>query len=63
MNPINMRVGAWLLQTGHTKKQLADYLRISDGTLDNRLDGSYEWKWEEVKLLAVLFECTTDSLR
>lgn len=60
---LNEKIGAWLLIPGHTKHELASLLGISHQTLNNRLDGTYDWQWQEVKALSELFGCTVDSLR
>ena len=60
---LRRKVGAWLLGRGNTKQKLADYLGITTQTLNNRLDGSFDWHWKEIQLLADLFECSTDDLR
>lgn len=60
---INEKIGAWLLEKGHTKQGLASQLGISDQTLDNRLDGTYGWTWDEVILLADYLGTSLDELR
>lgn len=60
---LNEKIGAWLLIPGHTKHELASLLGISHQTLNNRLDGTYDWQWSEIGTLAALLECPIESLR
>lgn len=45
---INEKLGAWLLQSGHTLDKLADGIGITRPTLASRLSGDSKWKWDEV---------------
>ena len=60
---INSRIGAWLLIKGNTKEKLAAFIGISVATLNNRLDGSCPWLWDEVCKVAEILGCSTDDLR
>ncbi len=60
---ISNKVGEWLAEPSHTKRDLAAYLGVTTQTLNNRLCGLYDWPWKEVKLLADLFNCSVDELR
>lgn len=50
--PINEKVGAWLLIPGNTQDALAERIGISRQSLAKRLQGSAEWKWQEVLALS-----------
>lgn len=56
------KIAAWLLTDGHTKQDLASALGVSPRTLYSRLNDTYEWTWNEVKLLAKVLDCTTEDL-
>ena len=56
------RIGAWLLEPGHTKTLLAELLGISLGTLANRLADTYSWSWAEIQTLCKVLDCTADDL-
>lgn len=45
---INEKIGAWLLEKGHTRDILADEIGITRPTLNGRLSGASEWNWCEV---------------
>ena len=45
---INEKLGAWLLKSGNTRDVLAEKLNISRPALQNRLNGTSKWYWEEV---------------
>lgn len=59
---INEKVGAWLLIEGNTRESLANAIGISRPTLNDRLDGSVKWKWEEVVRLSQLLGCSLNEL-
>ena len=59
---INEKLGAWLLQDGHTRDQLAQELGMTRPTLANRLNGTSKWEWEEVVKISRLVNCSLDSL-
>lgn len=61
-NPINEKVGAWLLVTGNNQNKLADAIGITQPTLASRLDGTSKWKWDEVLALADLFDVSLNDL-
>ena len=61
-NPINEKVGAWLLVDGNTRSSLAEALGISRQSLAGRLDGSAKWGWEEVVKLAEILGTTVNAL-
>lgn len=63
MDRINEKVGAWLLVQGHTKQSLASSLGMTPQTLNNRLDGTYDWTFNEVCSLADILGCKLDELR
>lgn len=37
-------------------------LGVSPRTLRNRMTDTYEWTWNEVKLLAKVLDCSTEDL-
>lgn len=45
---INEKLGAWLLKDGNTREVLAQAIGISRPALQNRLNGTSKWYWEEV---------------
>lgn len=51
------KLGNWLLEEGHTKKQLAKELGISYAILNNRINKKSGWTWEKVCTIAEFFEC------
>lgn len=59
---INEKIGAWLLEDGHTKTTLAKELGLARPTLDLRLRGETEWKWCEVIKIARVTGCTLNEL-
>lgn len=59
---IQSKVGAWLLEPGRTKQELAGELGFTVQTLNNRLDGSREWSWKEIIQLARILGCTVEEL-
>ena len=59
---INEKLGAWLLEEGHTRDQLAQELGMTRPTLANRLNGKAKWEWEEVILVSRLVGCTLNDL-
>ena len=62
MNRINEKVGAWLLEKGHTRTSLAASLGITTVTLDNKLTGETDWSWTQAKKLAGILDCSLDEL-
>lgn len=60
---IKTRVGAWLLERGHTKRSLAAELGMTTATLNNKLVGRYDWSWPQVIRLAEILGCTPDDLK
>lgn len=56
------RIAIWLSSDGHTKQDLASMLGVSPRTLRNRMTDTYEWTWNEVKLLAKVLDCSTEDL-
>lgn len=56
------RIAVWLSADGHTKQDLASMLGVSPRTLRNRMTDTYEWTWNEVKLLAKVLDCSTEDL-
>lgn len=61
-NPINEKVGAWLLDADHTRAGLAEAIGISRPALANRLDGSAKWNWDEIVTLANVLGTTLNEL-
>ena len=59
---INEKLGAWLLEEGHTRDQLAKELGMSRPTLQNRINGTAKWEWEEVVKVSRLTGCTLNEL-
>lgn len=59
---INEKLGAWLVQTGHSKKQLAKELNLSRPALRQRVNGDAKWKWEEVVRVSELTGCSLNEL-
>ncbi len=59
---INEKLGAWLLEDGHTRDQLAKELGMSRPTLQNRINGTTKWEWEEVVKVSLLTGCTLNEL-
>lgn len=62
MNRINEKIGAWLLEKGHTQKGLAKILGISTVCLGDKLSGKTDWTWTQAKTLAEFFGCSLDEL-
>lgn len=56
------KVGAWLIEPGHTKQGLASMLGMTTQTLNNRLRGTYEWTWSEILTISKILGCTTEEL-
>ncbi len=48
MSKINQILGAWLLQKGHTREQLATAAGVSVAALNDKIAGITKWKWDEV---------------
>lgn len=59
---INEKVGAWLLIDGNTRAILADAIGITRPTLNNRLDGTAKWSWDEVVRLSRYLGCSLNEL-
>jgi len=59
---INEVLGAWLLVKGHTRDQLAKELGMTRPTLQNRINGTAKWEWEEVVKISQLTECSLNEL-
>lgn len=59
---INEKLGAWLLQEGHTREMLASEIGITRPTLKSRIDGTTPWEWGEVKKIARITGATLDEL-
>ena len=62
MNRINEKIGAWLLEKGHTQTKLAGILGISTVCLGDKISGKTDWSWSQAKILANLFGCSLDEL-
>ena len=62
MNRVNEKIGAWLLEKGHTQKRLAEILGISTVCLGDKISGKTDWTWSQAKTLAGLFDCSLDEL-
>lgn len=63
MNEIlNEKIGAWLLSADHSRRMLAEELRISRPSLNKKLAGTSKWTWEEVVLLSKVLGCTLNEL-
>lgn len=58
---INEQVGLWLLDTKHTKKDLAAALNIAPNTLTNKLANEFDWSWSEVCTLCKVIKCTPND--
>ena len=59
---INEKLGAWLLEDGHTREQLATELGMTRPTLANRINGKANWEWDEVIRVSHLVGCSLDDL-
>ena len=59
---INEKLGAWLLEEGHTRDMLAQELGMTRPTLANRLSNKASWEWEEVIKVSRLVDCSLDEL-
>lgn len=59
---INEKLGAWLLEEGHTREILAQRIGISRPALLARLNGSSKWNWEEVIEVAKITGCDLNEL-
>ena len=59
---INEKLGAWLLEDGHTRDLLAQELGMTRPTLANRLNGKSRWEWDEVIRVSKLVDCTLNDL-
>lgn len=63
MNPVLDLLGAYMLKTKTTKRQVADHLGIkSTTTLNHKLEGKSEFSLSEAGKLAQLLGCTLDEL-
>ena len=49
---INEKLGAWLLEEGHTREMLAQEIGISRPALLARFNGTSKGNWEEVIAVA-----------
>ena len=58
---INEKLGAWLLEDGHTRDMLAQELGMTRPTLANRINGITSWEWEEVVKLSRVVGCTVND--
>ena len=63
MDKIAEKVGAWLLQSGNTKQDLANELGMSAFTLSIKLRGETEWSWSQVCKIADVLGCSLSDLR
>ena len=59
---INEKVGAWLIKDGNTRELLAQKIGISRPTLQNRLNGTSGWTWNEAVKIADITGCTLNDL-
>lgn len=59
---INEKLGAWLLENGNTREQLAELIGISRPALNSKISGKTKWSWEEVVRIASIVDCTLDEL-
>lgn len=59
---INEKLGAWLIQEGHTRELLASEIGITRPTLKSRLDGTTPWVWDEVKRISLITGASLDEL-
>jgi DNA-binding XRE family transcriptional regulator len=59
---IQDKIGVWLMQEDHSKQKLASELGFTVQTLKNRLDGTYEWSWNEMVTLAKILDCSITEL-
>ncbi|MBQ9002171.1 MAG: helix-turn-helix transcriptional regulator [Eggerthellaceae bacterium] len=60
---INEKLGAWLIEDkSHTRNKLAEELGMTRPTLQNRLNGTSKWEWEEVVRVSQLTGCTLNEL-
>lgn len=59
---INEKLGAWLLEEGHTRQMLADEIGISRPTLADRLNGKAQWNWDEVIQVARVTNSSLNEL-
>lgn len=60
---INEIIGAYLLESKNTRQSLADAIGITRPTLDARIKGDSEWKWEEVVSLSEITGRTLNEMR
>lgn len=59
---VNEKLGAWLLQDGHSRALLAKELGISRAVLNKRLRGITKWSWNEVIQVSRLTNCSLNEL-
>lgn len=59
---INEKLGAWLIEDGHTREMLAQEIGITRPTLSGRLNGDSKWNWDEVIEIARLTDSTLNEL-
>lgn len=59
---INEKLGAWLLEDGHTREKLADAIGISRPALLGRLNGTSKWYWDEVIRVSQIVNCDLNYL-
>ena len=59
---INEKLGAWLIEEGHTRQLLAEEIGISRPTLADRLSGKSKWNWEEVVKVARITNSSLNEL-
>lgn len=59
---INEKLGGWLLGNNESRASLAEKIGISTQTLNKRISGESEWKWNEVVAISKLIGVSLDEL-
>lgn len=59
---INEKLGAWLIVNNESRENLAQRIGISKPTLNKRISGESEWKWQEVIAISQLTGTPLDEL-
>lgn len=59
---IREKLGAWLLDEDKTRGHLANEIGITRQTLNERLNGRSEWKWQEVLQISRITNTPLDVL-
>lgn len=59
---INEKIGAYILESGSSREELADKIGITRPTLRSRLNGETDWRWGEVIKIAEITNSTMNEL-